>query len=143
LFQVHWLVRASHAARAYRNVGGNEGVGEDCDLVARFLVERFLADFFAPFFLVDRFLGAFLAPFFLVDRAVDFLAAFRFFAIECGSFHCSARINSHGPSTGALDNRGKTTHPSKDNRGSNTNGWLEPPLSLTIVKRESCVIRAH
>jgi hypothetical protein len=37
-----------------------------------------LADFLAPFLLVARFL-------------VDFLAAFLFFAIECGSFRCSAR----------------------------------------------------
>jgi hypothetical protein len=71
-------------------------------LVPRFLVERFLARFLPAFFLVDRFLADFLAPFLLVARfLVDFLAALRFFAIECGSFRCSAR-HSIRLSAGAL-----------------------------------------
>jgi hypothetical protein len=85
-------------------VGEKSGAGVGVDLVARFFVDRFRDAFFAPFFLVDRFLPAFfLATFFLVDRfLLAFLAAFRFFAIEYGSFRCSARFDSHGLSAGAL-----------------------------------------
>jgi hypothetical protein len=78
-------------------------------LVDRFLVDRFLADFFAPFFFVERFLVAFLAPFFFVDRlVVDFFAALRFFAIEYGSFRCSARSGRWSFRRGA-DIRGETS----------------------------------
>jgi hypothetical protein len=63
------------------------GAEVGCRFVDRFLVDRFLA----PFFLKDR-LADFLAAFFFVDfLAVDFFAALRFFAIEYGSFRCSAR----------------------------------------------------
>jgi hypothetical protein len=85
------------------NVGEKSGAGAGGDLVARFFEDRFRDAFFAPFFLAERFLLAFLAVFFLVDRfLLAFFAAFRFFAMEYGSFGCSARFSSHGLSTGAL-----------------------------------------
>jgi hypothetical protein len=91
-----------------------------CRLVDRFLVDRFLA----PFFLVDR-LADFLAAFFFVDfLGVDFLAALRFFAIEYGSFRCSARSLLVGRSSGAL-NSGDDNRQTNDNGNSSTNGWLD------------------
>jgi hypothetical protein len=95
------------------------GAEVGCRLVDRFLVDRFLA----PFFLADR-LADFLAAFFFVDfLAVDFFAALRFFAIEYGSFRCSARSVLVGRSTGALT-IGDDNRQTNDN-GSSTNGWLE------------------
>jgi hypothetical protein len=92
--------------------------------VARFLVDRFLADRLAPFFFGDRFLVDFLAAFFLVDRLVDFLAAFRFFAIGYGSFRCSARVDTHRLSAGALRSRGETSSKRTTMACRSTNGEL-------------------
>jgi hypothetical protein len=95
------------------------GAALGCRLVDRFLVDRFLA----PFFLVDR-LADFLAAFFFVDfRAVDFLAALRFFAIEYGSFRCSARSLLVRHSAGALTT-GEDNRQTNDNEDSSTNGCL-------------------
>jgi hypothetical protein len=89
-----------------------------------------LLAFLAAFFLVDRFFGA-------------FLAAFRFFAIEYGSFRCSARFSSHGLSTGALTT-GERQPQSKDNRCRSTNGWLRSDCRFTIqCSRCAKLLRAH
>jgi hypothetical protein len=83
-------------------------------LVARFFVERFLVErFLALRFFPDRFLADFLAPFFLARFLVDFLAAFLFFAIGCGSFRSSAQSHHWSIRRGA-DIRGETSQ-TKDN----------------------------
>jgi hypothetical protein len=109
-------------------------------LVARFLVDRFFADRFAPFFFGERFLEVdFLAAFFLVDRLVDFLAAFRFFAIGYGSFRCSARVDIHRLSAGALRSRGETLQ-RMTSACRSTNGELAAERESSTISRNQ---RAH